>query len=260
MGPTENEELLRARSAIEPGDDHGSDMRRHAELLATVIGRLVGGTWAVVEAQGGISERMLPLPFLGPGVGLVSDDPSEAGRMTALAVLDDLRPLVEAVVEAERAEADARALAMTDHLTGLLNRWGWELALGAEESRCQRHGRSAVVAVVDLDDLKKVNDSDGHLGGDMMLRMAAEALRKGCRREDVVARIGGDEFALIAVEDRPGDEDTLAERLRATLAEAGVAASVGTAPRTAMGGLRSAFRNADGAMYADKLDRKRCVR
>lgn len=235
--------------------------RHHAEILAGVVIRMIGGGWIVADRAGlDPGTVVVDLPFPGEGLCLAAEGSGPADVAAATLALETVRPLVDALVEAEQREGEARALAMTDHLTGLLNRWGWEVALAAEESRCQRHGHSAVIAVVDLDDLKKVNDADGHLGGDMLLRMTADALRRGCRREDIVARIGGDEFALIAVEDRAGDQHTFAERLRATLTDAGVAASVGAAVRSQLGGLRSAFRYADGAMYADKLARKRCVR
>jgi len=261
MGATDDND--RIGGDLDDGSEDAAlaSSQRHGELLAGMVSNLVGGSWAVAD-QSTVSPDapVVDLSFLGDGVCLTGSGVDAPAIAIASTAVESARPVVEALVEAERREAEARALAMTDHLTGLLNRWGWEVALAAEESRCQRHGRSAVVAVVDLDELKKVNDSDGHLGGDMLLRMAADALRRGCRKEDVVARIGGDEFAMIAVEDRPGDEEALAERLRTTLAQAGVAASVGSAARSQVGGLRSAFRHADGAMYADKLDRKRYIR
>jgi diguanylate cyclase (GGDEF)-like protein len=234
-----------------------ADPTAHADLVARMLARVVGGSWSVATCDAAAPGAVaLPLPAKGGPAYVVSRDVDLIRVPMAVAVIESAQPLIEALIDAEQREEEAKRQAMTDHLTGLANRWGWELALVAEESRCQRHGRAAVVAVIDLDDLKRVNDTDGHLGGDMMLRMAADAIRRGCRQEDFVARIGGDEFGVIAVEDRMGDEEAVAGRLRLMLDGAGVAASVGTAVRGAMGGLRSAYRHADAAMYADKQQRK----
>ncbi len=88
---------------------------------------------------------------------------------------------------------------MTDPLTGVLNRRGWALALDREERRCRRHGLDAVVAVVDLDRLKEVNDTGGHAAGDERIVACAQAIASAIRAEDTVARLGGDEFAVLAV-------------------------------------------------------------
>ena len=100
---------------------------------------------------------------------------------------------------AERASAEA----MTDGLTGLYNRRGWDQLVAAEDKRCQRYGHPASVLSIDLDNLKSINDNQGHAEGDCLLRSAAEVLKTVTRDADIVARLGGDEFSVLAVECDP---------------------------------------------------------
>jgi len=77
----------------------------------------------------------------------------------------------------------------------LLNRRAWEKSLAAEEARARRYGSPTCVLVIDIDELKQINDSLDHAQGDVLLRDAAKSLKTAVRQNDVVARIGGDEFA-----------------------------------------------------------------
>lgn len=226
-----------------------------AALIADLLTRVAGGIWSpeTGAAAGGVT---LTIPLGQAQVVLVGSGVTLEQASAASQALEGARPLLEALLESRRRLAEAEDRATTDHLTGLLNRWGWDLALAAEEARCQRHERQAVVAVVDLDDLKKFNDAQGHLGGDMLLRLTADALRTACRVEDSLARIGGDEFGLLAVDVRPGDEAKVVARLRQVLDGAGIAASVGAAERSSDGGLSAALDLADHRMYLDKARRK----
>lgn len=156
--------------------------------------------------------------------------------------------LMDEVRRAERAQADA----LTDSLTGLYNRRGWERLIEAEENRCRRYGHSACVVAVDLDNLKRINDSQGHFAGDELIARAGGVLASVARAQDIAARVGGDEFLLLAVEcDRSG-ASTLADRLRADFAFAGVNASIGYALRDPARGLKHAWDEADKAMYLEK--------
>lgn len=156
--------------------------------------------------------------------------------------------LVSEARRVERAEVEA----LSDGLTGLFNRRGWTRLLIGEEDRCRRYGHSAGVIVVDLDNLKWVNDSAGHFAGDELLARAASVMTGVKRSPDVVARVGGDEFTFLAIEcDRSG-ADVLVSRLRAALEAAGIQASLGLAMRVPSQGLQSAWEEADKAMYADK--------
>jgi diguanylate cyclase len=144
----------------------------------------------------------------------------------------------------ERAEVDS----LTDPLTGVGNRRAWDRLLEAEEARCRRYGSPASLVAIDLDELKQVNDADGHLAGDRLLCRAVEVIGSTMRATDVVARLGGDEFGVLAVECDEGAATVLAERIRAALETAGVRASVGHATRRPSAGLRQAWSEADSRM------------
>jgi diguanylate cyclase len=148
---------------------------------------------------------------------------------------------------AERLEVEAQ----TDSMTGLVNRRAWDLLLAREEERCRRYGHSAAVLIVDLDGLKRINDTLGHEAGDELIVRAAAALRAGGRDADVIARLGGDEFAILAVECDGTGAEIIARRVRLGLGQAKVRASVGLAVR-GQAGLSEAVLRADRLMYEEK--------
>jgi diguanylate cyclase (GGDEF)-like protein len=158
---------------------------------------------------------------------------------------------MEALQQSRRAER-AEAELLTDSLTGLYNRRGWDTLLAAEESRCQRYGSNACVLTVDLDELKRINDTRGHSQGDLLIQAAARAIEHSTREQDVVARVGGDEFCIMAVECDLTGGQALYERLTRQFRREGIKASVGLAPRTVQGSLIEAWRASDEAMYAHK--------
>jgi diguanylate cyclase (GGDEF)-like protein len=154
----------------------------------------------------------------------------------------------------QRMEAAERESAL-DPLTGLANRRAWRNALRAAEERCRRGAEPAVVAVIDLDDFKEINDTRGHAAGDAILDSLARTLRAAVRAGDTVARTGGDEFAVLAF--GTDAADVVAARLAAAIDEAGLRASIGAADRPSTGGLEEAWVLADEAMYASKARRSR---
>jgi diguanylate cyclase (GGDEF)-like protein len=157
----------------------------------------------------------------------------------------------EATRRSERLEVEAQ----TDALTGLFNRRAWDQLVSREEERCRRYGHAATVLIIDLDGLKRANDTLGHGAGDELIVRAATALRQAAREVDVVARLGGDEFGVLAVEcDRTG-ADVLLRRTRKALADVQVEASVGSAVRDPSTGLSEAIVLADRLMYEEKRAR-----
>jgi diguanylate cyclase len=169
------------------------------------------------------------------------------GRLLAVLLVQELERQ-ELQRRFELAEADA----LTDPLTGVGNRRAWDRLLETEEARCQRYGSVASLVVVDLDELKRVNDRQGHGAGDRLLRRAAQVIDSTRRAADVVARLGGDEFGVLAVEcDEPAAK-VLADRLRDALEAVGIRASVGHATRQPTGTLARAWSAADTEMYAHK--------
>jgi diguanylate cyclase (GGDEF)-like protein len=118
-----------------------------------------------------------------------------------------------------RLLGESRRLASDDPLTGLTNRRVLVERLEAETAEARRHGDAFCVILCDVDGLKQVNDTAGHLVGDQVLRSVADTLRVTARAEDVVARFGGDEFVLLLP--RVGIEaaNTLVARLSRELPE-----------------------------------------
>lgn len=153
-----------------------------------------------------------------------------------------------ALRRAERAEAES----LQDALTGLYNRRGWEQLLAVEEKRCQRFGHPAGVIMLDLDRLKETNDREGHRAGDTLLQRTARLLDDECRTPDVVARYGGDEFTVLALELDAQDLATVARRLHRAFTEAGIAISIGHAIRQPERGLQHALQQADLRMLEHK--------
>ncbi len=152
----------------------------------------------------------------------------------------------------ERAEAEAQL----DALTGVYNRRGWERLLAAEEKRCQEFGLSAGVIILDLDDLKQVNDHQGHDAGDRLLQRTTDCLQSNVRSQDLVARLGGDEFAVLMIEGQPSELEDLGRRLQQALQQQGIECSLGWAVRLPQSNLLEAVKLADKAMYRNKLIRK----
>jgi diguanylate cyclase (GGDEF)-like protein len=165
--------------------------------------------------------------------------------------------LTRRVQELERALARAEREAVNDTLTGVLNRRGWDAALTREDDRCRRHRLQALVIVVDLDELKRVNDDDGHHAGDELLRRCGVALVAAMRAHDVVARVGGDEFAMLALHAADDSLETLRDRVRHALSRAHVKASIGAATLTEGASLVQTWQVADRRMLVEKQKRRR---
>lgn len=161
-----------------------------------------------------------------------------------------------------------QALTVTDPLTRLSNRRGFERLYDRERARQQRSGDLLALLVLDLDGFKALNDSRGHASGDAALQLMGDILRQTTRSADCVARIGGDEFAVLMALPRVGGERRLPEQLReevgTRMAQAGFAITVSIgcvhftrAPQT----LRDALDQADTLMYAaKKAGRNRVMR
>ncbi|HZP97461.1 MAG TPA: diguanylate cyclase [Candidatus Limnocylindria bacterium] len=167
--------------------------------------------------------------------------------------------MVRALAE-QRAEIER--LAVTDGLTGLLNRRSFDEHLALEIDRAIRLRYALTVALVDLDGFKKLNDSQGHLAGDEALRRVAAALKSAVRGSDVLARYGGDEFAVIQPGCDAGVAGDVAARIRDAVARLELpadpatglllAASVGAAPLRPGRSTPDIVRAADAALYRAK--------
>jgi diguanylate cyclase (GGDEF)-like protein len=115
-----------------------------------------------------------------------------------------LQGLVDALVD----------LSSRDALTGLANRRSFELALAREIDRVARSGEPALLLALDIDHFKRVNDTHGHQAGDVVIRAVGSALLECVRPMDLVARVGGEEFAIILPNCASAFGETVAERVR----------------------------------------------
>lgn len=164
-------------------------------------------------------------------------------------------------VEAHYHE-EVHQLATYDALTDLYNRRHFMDVMDREIARALRHGRELALCIIDVDLFKPVNDTFGHIAGDEVLRRIAAELRQHVRREDVAARIGGEEFAVLLPEGTAEDAIAFAERLReaiaATIFSPGgtprqITVSVGVAPLRPPDTSRSQLlAAADAALYRAK--------
>ncbi|MEX0973170.1 MAG: EAL domain-containing protein [Solirubrobacterales bacterium] len=174
---------------------------------------------------------------------------------------DDRALLLAALERAERTESELRYLADHDSLTGLLDRRRFRAELDQHVSFSARYGGQGAVMVVDIDGLKAVNDSLGHHSGDNLIRQVAEVMRERVRGTDIVARLSGDEFAILMPQTDTEGALQLGEDLRAQVAESvrpapqleAITISVGiTMFGGGKGGAEAVLAAADQAMYRAK--------
>ena len=183
------------------------------------------------------------------------------------AVLQTLAPADREVIEgalwkAEKTEAELRYLADHDPLTGLLNRRSFRSKLDRYVSFAARYGGQGAVMVIDIDGLKEVNDRYGHQPGDNLIRRISAILGERVRGTDIVARLSGDELAVLMPQTDTGGALQLGEDLRAQVAEGSPAGpevgaatiSVGIAMFGGKGGggSEAVLVAADQAMYRAK--------
>jgi diguanylate cyclase (GGDEF)-like protein len=128
-----------------------------------------------------------------------------------IAAMLRIRTLTDQLDAANRRLAE---LADTDGLTGIANRRRFDQVYAIEHERADRYKRPLSLAMVDIDHFKKVNDTYGHAIGDVALKAVARALAETIRQSDYVARLGGEEFGIVAPEVGPAGGLALGERLR----------------------------------------------
>jgi diguanylate cyclase (GGDEF)-like protein/putative nucleotidyltransferase with HDIG domain len=215
------------------------------------------------------SALSLPLKYREGLMGVLSLESRRAYAFSQQDVLT-LRTLADQLAIAlhnARAYQVALEQAITDGLTGLKTHRFFMEALDNEWRRSTRSGQQFSVIMMDLDQFKEVNDRHGHLEGDKVLSAVASLLSDRVRQSSVVARYGGDEFAILMPEGRIEQAEALAERLRAGiesdsyLAAHGVTASFGIATFPIHGPTQEEIlRVADSGMYLAKHQEGNCVR
>jgi len=166
--------------------------------------------------------------------------------------------LLKETASLEEINASVAEIAATDDLTGLANRRAFREHMEKAVSMARRHGAALALVCLDLDGLKRVNDSAGHAAGDQVLVLFAERLASVCRLEDVPARLGGDEFSLLLPGIDVNGARRLAERVLAgvrsceVLKQRGVTVSAGVTAWKTKDLPEDLLRRADEALYAAK--------
>ena len=145
---------------------------------------------------------------------------TEAGQQVLIGFSSDITELV-------RLREQLRQQSVTDSLTGLANRRHFVSTAETELSRSQRHQRQISLVLLDIDHFKAINDQHGHSVGDDTLCALADALRPLVRREDLLARVGGEEFALLLPDTALPEAQQKAEQLRAAVQALRIPAALG---------------------------------
>jgi diguanylate cyclase (GGDEF)-like protein len=197
-----------------------------------------------------------------------STDPSKRKRPARSASMQLATEVERLVAELERSRAqivDLEAKVDIDPLTDLLNRRGFERELKRSVAYVKRYGVGAALIFLDLDGFKPVNDRHGHAAGDAVLKAVAAAIVGNVRASDVVARIGGDEFAVLlwnlgataaAAKAAALERAVYATPVRWGASTLVVGASAGVALAAALDTPDELLARADAAMYARKYARK----
>jgi len=147
----------------------------------------------------------------------VAKDTPQGLDATALQLLDEL---LTVAAEADQTLALQRArirylesLSVTDEMTGLLNRRGFETELSRALARARRMNETGMLILCDLNHFKAINDTYGHPAGDAILRAVGKLLKRNTRESDYVARVGGDEFAVVMTHTSLAQSERLADKL-----------------------------------------------
>jgi diguanylate cyclase (GGDEF)-like protein len=222
--------------------------RRRLDLEDSAFDRTIYiAVWMNLAAQlaASQSQRLLDSPFV----------LAQALTVTSYAVA-----LGGALLDNARLFEQVSHLAVSDPLTGLANYRRLLDVLEAETERTNRSGRPFAVLLLDLDGLKKINDTYGHLVGSHALNRLAHILRIHCRAIDTAARYGGDEFALVLPETLQDEAERVANRIRAVMASdpehPRLSASIGISIYNGHGErIEKLLSDADAQLYLEKSRR-----
>ena len=228
---------------------------------------IVGGAALVVSPQ--ITVTLVTAAAIGYVLAVIAGTTGQLGPATAAVVGVNLMALIlisyvaMVIARAQRRTRDAAIrLSTVDSLTGLFNRTFFFAAMDREIARSARSGRGFCLLMMDLDELKSINDRLGHFTGDKVLRGVGAVITQGVRQIDTAARYGGDEFVVLLPETDPTGAYVLAEKIRLGVNAMSIdLPDIAARPSMSIGVVaypddgRTADElivSADGAMYASK--------
>jgi diguanylate cyclase (GGDEF)-like protein/PAS domain S-box-containing protein len=255
--------ILRVNRAVEEATGYSGEALEGRDFLETL---------PISEAWGALAEGIRRLrtgatvsAFESHWVKSNGERLLVSGSLTALR--DSRRHLEHVVITASdvtqrrEVEGELRAASLHDDLTGLYNRRGFVLLAEQRLMENRRSGAPLALVFADIDDMKAINDAFGHGAGDIGLALAARALKVSFREADIVARIGGDEFAIIA-DLESHDMEVLSVRLKKEIARLvavsglrfnmslALGVTYSQSPHTVL--LEEMLRRADSFMYEQK--------
>jgi len=231
------------------------------KAMVTAVGRSesrvdrgLGGEWNALRAQLRVKGRVVGVMTVGTKM------PRVVGASDLLFMAAVADQVAIALDRSRQFSSEAR----TDHLTGLANRREFERIMEREVALAERHNRKLSLMMIDLDNLKRINDRQGHRSGDAALRLVARQLQRVVRSSDICARLGGDEFGVAMPETDLVCAHEVASRLRAAVGEASLAArspepievSVGLTNWRPGQDWQAAYEVVDGELYEEKRRRK----
>jgi diguanylate cyclase (GGDEF)-like protein/PAS domain S-box-containing protein len=253
------ERILRVAREQGRVEDEGWRLRKDgkrfwADVVVTAVPDEDGQVRGFIKITRDLTERMVAQEALRmANAGLESQ------------VAERTRQLEIALEEKDRLLAEVRNLTVRDDLTGLYNRRGFFTLATQHLKFARRSKRGCWLIVVDINDFKQINDTFGHPEGDQALVTVAEILTRSFRESDIIARPGGDEFAVLAVHAEDDSGSTITKRLAETLSQYNAQAdrryplafSVGVVrfDPTSPCSIEELFARADEALYAEKRDK-----
>ena len=219
-----NERLESFQSNLQAASDGHADNRSAAQAMDTQIREQVDGLQNSMHEAADLDDLKQVLENQLEGLLGTMDQHRKQRDEREQEVAGRLKSLAERVALMEQEALgfrehleEQRQKALIDPLTGLPNRAAWSERLDHEISEWQQHGNTLMLAMLDLDHFKRINDNYGHLAGDKVLKLIASVLRKRLRGTDFIARFGGEEFVLLMPSTVPAAGMKLLEYLRASI-------------------------------------------
>jgi diguanylate cyclase len=219
-----NERLESFQSNLQAASDGHADNRSAAREMDTQIREQVDGLQSSMQEAADLDDLKHVLENHLEGLLGTMDQHQKQRDEREQEVAARLQSLAERVAHMEQEALgyrehleEQRQKALIDPLTSLPNRAAWSERLEHETGQWQQHGNTLLLAMLDLDHFKRINDNYGHLAGDKVLKIIASVLRKRLRGTDFIARFGGEEFVLLMPATVPAVGAKLLETLRASI-------------------------------------------